>query len=62
MVNAVDGSAAPSIRIQLGDWRSVTTDNEGLFEIELGSGVRVRVPGSFDADALSRLLGVLERA
>ena len=31
------------------------------FEIELGSGVRVRVPGSFDADALSRLLGVLER-
>jgi len=27
------------------------------FEIELGSGVRVRVPGSFDAEALSRLLG-----
>ena len=33
-----------------------------LFEIELCSGVRVRVPGSFDAEALSRLLGVLERA
>ena len=32
------------------------------FEIELGSGVRVRVPGSFDAEALSRLLGVLGRA
>ena len=31
------------------------------FEIDLGSGVRVRVPGSFDADALNRLLGVLER-
>lgn len=31
------------------------------FEVELGSGVRVRVPGSFDADALSRLLAVLGR-
>jgi hypothetical protein len=41
-VNAVDGSAAPSIRIQLGDWRSVTTDHEGLFEIELGSGAAQR--------------------
>jgi len=29
-------------------------------EVELCSGVRVRVPGTFDADALSRLLGVLE--
>jgi transcriptional regulator with XRE-family HTH domain len=32
------------------------------FEVELGSGVRVRVPASFDADALGRLLGVLGRA
>ena len=32
------------------------------FEIEFGSGMRVRVPGSFDAEALRRLLAVLERA
>lgn len=31
------------------------------FEVELGSGMRVRVPGSFDADALSRMLEVLGR-
>jgi hypothetical protein len=31
------------------------------FEIELVSGERVRVPSSFDAEALARLLAVLER-
>jgi hypothetical protein len=32
----------------------------GLFELELGNGRRLRVPASFDAHALERLLGVLE--
>jgi hypothetical protein len=31
-----------------------------LFELELGNGRRLRVPASFDAHALERLLGVLE--
>ena len=31
-----------------------------VFEIELGNGRRLRVPTSFDAGALTRLLGVLE--
>lgn len=31
------------------------------FEVELVSGERVRVPSSFDAEALARLLRVLER-
>jgi len=32
------------------------------FEITLGSGTTLRVPSSFDSDALSRLLEVLARA
>jgi hypothetical protein len=32
----------------------------GVFEIVLASGVRIRVPSSFDAAALTRLLDVLE--
>jgi len=31
------------------------------FEVELSRGYRVRVPGGFEAGALERLLGVLER-
>lgn len=33
---------------------------DGAFQIELGNGRRVRVPASFNAQALERLLGVLE--
>jgi hypothetical protein len=32
------------------------------FEIELGASRRLRVPASFDADALRRLIAVLEEA
>lgn len=34
---------------------------DAVFELELGGGRRLRVPASFDAAALERLLGVLER-
>jgi hypothetical protein len=39
----------------------VRTASESLFEVELGNGRRLRVPNGFDADALERLLGLLER-
>jgi hypothetical protein len=32
------------------------------FELELANGRRLRVPASFDADALARLISVVERA
>ena len=44
----------PSPRISL-------TESAAAFELALPSGVVVRVPASFDASALDRLLGVLER-
>jgi len=34
--------------------------SDGRFEVEVGRGRRVRVPALFDADALQRLLGILE--
>lgn len=37
---------------------AVATDER--FELELGAGRRLRVPKGFDAEALRRLLGVLE--
>jgi transposase len=36
------------------------TDDASAFELALPSGVVVRVPATFDASALERLLGVLE--
>jgi transposase len=44
----------PSPRISL-------TEGAAAFELALPSGVVVRVPASFEAPALDRLLGVLER-
>jgi hypothetical protein len=41
---------------------SVVGDDGGRFEIVLTSGTTVRVPASFDADALMRLLEVVARA
>jgi transposase len=41
---------------------SVLGSDAARFEIVLGSGMTVRVPPSFDADALGRLLDVLARA
>jgi transposase-like protein len=40
-----------------------STEAQGsALELTLASGVRIRVPPSFDAEALTRLLEVLERA
>jgi hypothetical protein len=40
--------------------RPATVTTDGRFEVEVGDGRRVRVPPSFDVEALRRLLGVLE--
>ena len=40
-VNAVDGSAAPGLSVQIAAKRPVTSDEDGLFEIEVGN------PGSY---------------
>lgn len=34
---------------------------DGRFELELGGGRRLRIPVGFEAEALERLLGVVER-
>ena len=39
----------------------VRTASASCFEIELGNGRRLRVPSGFEAEALERLLGLLER-
>lgn len=39
----------------------VRTASESCFEIELENGRRLRVPNGFEAEALERLLGLLER-
>lgn len=36
-------------------------DGDGAFEVLLARGRSLRVPSNFDADALARLVGVLER-
>jgi hypothetical protein len=35
---------------------------DGRFELELAGGRRLRIPVGFEAEALERLLGVVERA
>ena len=40
---------------------AVASMTSGAFELELGNGRRLSIPARFDADALGRLLGVLER-
>ena len=42
-VSAIDGAAAPSVSVRIGGKVPVTTDTNGLFEVELGG------PGTFDA-------------
>lgn len=39
--------------------RTERADGEG-FEVQLGNGTRVRIPGRFDGDELRRLLEILE--
>lgn len=47
--------ALPLVEIQ-----AAPSSGEGRFEIELGCGRRLRVPATFEANALRRLLMVLE--
>ncbi len=49
-----EGPVLPLIEVR----SSVAKDDR--FEVELAGGHRVRVPGSFDVDALRRLIAVLE--
>jgi transposase len=41
--------------------RSAPTGRRGMIEIDLGSHRRIRVDAQFDADALARIIEVLER-
>ncbi|HSC29543.1 MAG TPA: hypothetical protein VLD67_19860 [Vicinamibacterales bacterium] len=52
-VNAVDGSAAASLTVQVGSTRAVTTNQEGFFEVEVGN------PGTYRA--VVRGNGVVQR-
>jgi len=52
-VNAIDGAAAPSVSVRVGGRVPVTTDTNGLFEVEVGG------PGTFDATI--RGTGIVER-
>ena len=36
-----------------------SVESDDRFELELGPGRRLRIPGTFDAEALERLLAVL---
>src|SRR5271170_7120717 len=60
------GKAEPTIFQELivrpAAQRAVPDAGGNLFEIVLASGDVVRVPPSFDAEALARLLGVLARS
>lgn len=52
-ISAVDGVAAPSVAVQIGASRTVTTDSDGLFEVEVGA------PGTYRI--VVRGSGVVER-
>ena len=55
--------ATPSAPETTRQWRAATSGRRaksGVIEIELGSGRRVRVDNEVDADALRRVLGVLD--
>ena len=58
------GEVAPSKKMRTAAASSfveVRTASESCFEIELENGRRLRVPTGFEAKALERLLGLLER-
>ena len=52
--------AVPLARDRAGLIEIQSAAADGRFELELGRGRRIRVPASFDADGLRRLLDVLE--
>ena len=56
--NTAPATPAPKPPPKFVELRTVPTD--GRFELELGSGRRLRVPASFDATELGRLLDALE--
>src|SRR4051794_1030303 len=49
-------------RLPLVELQSAPVTQDSGFDLELRGGRRVRVPAGFDADALKRLLSVLESA
>jgi transposase-like protein len=58
-----EGDRSTFREVEVRATRSASTEAEGsAFELTLASGVRIRIPPSFDAEALARLLDVLERA
>ena len=54
------GSAADAIAAASAPERPEATSRNGLIEIELACGHRVRIDGSVDAAALRRVIAVLE--
>jgi hypothetical protein len=50
--------AARFEQLPIAQWSSVLVDDR--FELELGTGRRLRIPQGFDAEALDRLLAVLK--
>jgi transposase-like protein len=46
----------------VGAERSMPSTNDGVFELKLAGGRRLRVPPRFDADELARLIVAVERA
>jgi hypothetical protein len=52
---------APSVPLPLVEVRPSVIASASGFELELGGGLRLRIPSSFEAEALRRLLSVLAR-
>jgi hypothetical protein len=50
-----------SVRLPLVEVRPAIAATASGFELELNGGRRLRIPASFEADVLDRLLAVLER-
>jgi transposase-like protein len=51
---------APAAVNAIVELRSAVVPSDQRFDLELSTGRRLRIPPSFDADALKRLLAVLE--
>jgi transposase len=61
---AASGTSEPAVKVVAEDGsraRSVAVARVGLIEIDLGNRRRIRVDAQVDADALARVLDVLER-
>lgn len=54
-------AAAGGGRSAIDDDGGASTESQGIIEIDLGSGHRIRVDGEVDGDALRRVLDALVR-